>query len=228
MSANACAGLADCSRATILSWLRHFDLPVREHASSMGLWWSDDANRKKYLASRSSPGFRANQSAAIRRSWADTAHRDRRVRSLAAEASSDVGRQRRSDTMRQAWARDPDRLSGPNNPNWKGQDALLPTERGMWLRRQGGELWRRACKRRDGYACALCGTTHHHRTDTIHVHHLLSFAEYPEFRGVLENGRSICKRCPDGRGHEWLHSNEGKHLRDQWEAEMLPRLVEVG
>ena len=49
------------------------------------------------------------------------------------------------------------------------------------------ENWKRAVSHRDGYACVLCG-----EQESIHVHHLYSFTEYPEYRYDIDNGVILC------------------------------------
>lgn len=77
------------------------------------------------------------------------------------------------------------RLLGANNPNWKGGNSkkslrYLPEYR----------EWRRAVLQRDDYKCVWCRATQNLQAD-----HIKSFAEYPESRYDVSNGRTLCKSC---------------------------------
>lgn len=50
--------------------------------------------------------------------------------------------------------------------------------------------WKKAVYKRDGYRCVYCGETEH-----IHAHHVESFAHHPEKRFLVENGKTVCKKC---------------------------------
>ncbi len=100
--------------------------------------------------------------------------------------------------------------TGENSPGWKGGAT---TERGKW-EQAGGREWKRACRKRDDYACQRCGKTFVARSRSLQVHHKAAFADYPELRSEKANGVCLCRTC-----HEYIHSNEGLLIRLRWEQE---------
>ena len=60
--------------------------------------------------------------------------------------------------------------------------------------------WARKIKERDRHHCQICRNVHH-----LHAHHILNYAEYPEFRYSLENGICCCSTC-----HLNFHAMYGK------------------
>lgn len=56
-------------------------------------------------------------------------------------------------------------------------------------------LWRTAVFERDNYTCIWCGA----RSGKTHVYiqadHIKPFAQYPELRFAIDNGRTLCKTC---------------------------------
>lgn len=50
--------------------------------------------------------------------------------------------------------------------------------------------WRRKCIERDNNKCVECQST-----DDLAVHHLAQWAEYPEMRIELFNGKTLCGKC---------------------------------
>lgn len=79
-------------------------------------------------------------------------------------------------------------IRGKNAPHWKG--GITPESRAARLTTEYKE-WRKAVFERDDYSCQLCGA----RGVPIQADHIKSFAEYPELRTVLSNGRTLCKPC---------------------------------
>lgn len=79
---------------------------------------------------------------------------------------------------------------GENTPNWRGG-----TSRSYKTGYYSPEYkqWRKSCFERDNYTCQECGIT----GDKIYltVHHIKSFAHYPELRFNLENGKTLCESC---------------------------------
>jgi hypothetical protein len=87
---------------------------------------------------------------------------------------------------------------GENSPTWKGGVMLAN------LRARGSKdyrNWRTAalhlrgdkcqdCGTADGHECGCCGTR-----VKLHVHHLFSFAEFPEKRFDPENSEVLCPKC---------------------------------
>jgi hypothetical protein len=50
--------------------------------------------------------------------------------------------------------------------------------------------WVKSILERDGYTCQKCG-----RTDSLHVHHIKPFLEYPSLRMDITNGITLCQYC---------------------------------
>lgn len=77
------------------------------------------------------------------------------------------------------------------NPRWsggpEGRKARGARSRSCVQQRD----WSRAVLRRDDYTCQFCGK----RGGDLHADHINPFAEYPEFRWELSNGRTLCKPC---------------------------------
>jgi len=101
--------------------------------------------------------------------------------------------------------------SGANSPSWKG--GITP-ERQRWMA-NGGEAWASAVRARSD-SCPLCGER---LPSNAHVHHILSFALYPEYRDADFNGLALCPDC-----HYWLHSNAGKSERLELERNLCAEL----
>ena len=76
---------------------------------------------------------------------------------------------------------------GQNNPCWKG--GITPQNK---LIRSSVEyrLWRESVLQRDGYNCIWCGSN-----KNLHADHIKSFADYPELRFAIDNGRTLCEPC---------------------------------
>ena len=56
--------------------------------------------------------------------------------------------------------------------------------------------WRDSCFARDNYTCQECGICNGKgKTVVLHVHHIKSFALYPESRFDLKNGVTLCIEC---------------------------------
>ena len=50
--------------------------------------------------------------------------------------------------------------------------------------------WRKSVFERDNYTCQDCGNNGY-----VEVHHIKSFAHYPELRFDVNNGLVLCKKC---------------------------------
>jgi len=72
-----------------------------------------------------------------------------------------------------------------NHPHWKG---------GISRDRHGGKEnreWRAKVFERDNWTCQTC----HTRGVYLEAHHVKSWANFPEFRFILENGVTLCREC---------------------------------
>lgn len=77
---------------------------------------------------------------------------------------------------------------GENNPNWRG--GTSPENKRIRMSAQFKE-WRKSVFERDNYTCQDCGQ----RGGELHPDHIKQFAYYPELRFLLNNGRTLCKKC---------------------------------
>lgn len=77
---------------------------------------------------------------------------------------------------------------GEKSPNWKG--GLTPINKRI---RQSVEfkLWREAIFLRDNWTCVFCGI----RGGILHPDHIKKFADFPELRFAIDNGRTLCAPC---------------------------------
>lgn len=78
-------------------------------------------------------------------------------------------------------------LSGDMHWNWKG-GISKGYKSGYYSFEY--KNWRRACMERDNYSCQECGFKGY-----LTVHHIKSFAYYPELRYELTNGTTLCELC---------------------------------
>jgi len=77
---------------------------------------------------------------------------------------------------------------GASAPNWRGGITPLNRHiRGSFEYRQ----WRKSVFERDNYICQLCGV----KGGQLNVDHIKPFADYPELRFSLLNGRTLCRVC---------------------------------
>jgi 5-methylcytosine-specific restriction endonuclease McrA len=75
-----------------------------------------------------------------------------------------------------------------NNANWQG--GITPIHAAI---RNSKEyvLWRKAVFERDNHTCIWCGK----RGGNLHADHIKPFAQYPELRFAIDNGRTLCIPC---------------------------------
>src|SRR5574343_468427 len=81
--------------------------------------------------------------------------------------------------------------TGAGNPNWKG--GVSPERQRLYA---SGD-WKAIAKwvyARDGYACVRC-EARKSGPRSLHVHHLKSWADYPELRFDLDNLVTLCRDC---------------------------------
>lgn len=74
-----------------------------------------------------------------------------------------------------------------NNARNKGRTSLQKRLRQSTLYK----LWRKAVFQRDNYTCVICNV----RGGTLNADHIKRFADYPELRFDINNGRTLCKEC---------------------------------
>lgn len=89
-----------------------------------------------------------------------------------------------------------EKISGSKHWNWKGGNRR--GKRGAEQRR-----FRNSVLKRDGYQCVLCGDD-----DRLIADHIKSYAEYPELREVVSNGRTLCYDC----------NYESTYIKKEWQV----------
>lgn len=80
---------------------------------------------------------------------------------------------------------------GENHPNWKG--GITPYKKALRQCQDYNE-WRTMVFKRDNYLCQVCLDK---SKNELRVHHLYSFADYPNLRFSINNGIVCCKQCHD-------------------------------
>lgn len=95
---------------------------------------------------------------------------------------------------------------GENNGQWKG--GITPIH-GRIRNSHEYKLWRRAVYERDKYTCVWCGDN---RGGNLEADHIKPFADYPELRFAIDNGRTLCKSC-----HQKTDTYGGKYNRKKHE-----------
>lgn len=77
--------------------------------------------------------------------------------------------------------------TGPLCVNWKGGIARGRNA----LCKPQYRKWRESVMKRDDYTCQNCGE----RGTYLEVHHIKSWAKFPELRFVTSNGITYCREC---------------------------------
>lgn len=78
--------------------------------------------------------------------------------------------------------------TGKNNVNWRG--GITPIN--LKIRTSAEyKLWRKSVFDRDNYTCVFCGI----RGGRLNADHIKPFAEFPDLRLSLDNGRTLCEPC---------------------------------
>lgn len=77
---------------------------------------------------------------------------------------------------------------GADHYRWKG--GITPIN--IKIRRSlEYKLWRESVFKRDNFTCVWCGE----RGGKLQADHIKPFADYPELRFALDNGRTLCLEC---------------------------------
>lgn len=77
--------------------------------------------------------------------------------------------------------------AGANCPFWKG--GVTPVHLAIRMSLDYS-LWRKAVFARDGYRCVSCG-----KGGAIEADHIKPFAQFPDLRFAVSNGRTLCVGC---------------------------------
>lgn len=73
-----------------------------------------------------------------------------------------------------------------------GLSHLRKSERNRMMQTIDYKLWREAVFKRDKYQCVIGGKKHSNRLEADHIK---KWADYPELRFKVSNGRTLCKEC---------------------------------
>lgn len=85
------------------------------------------------------------------------------------------------------------KIKGANCHLWKG--GITPENRRVRTSLEY-KTWRRAVFERDDFTCQMCGTRGGPGNPVVlNADHILPFAEYPDLRLDLNNGRTLCEPC---------------------------------
>lgn len=71
---------------------------------------------------------------------------------------------------------------------WRG--GITPVNQKIRTSREY-KLWREVVYKRDNYTCVWC----HRRGGILNADHIKPFAQYPELRFAIDNGRTLCISC---------------------------------
>ena len=96
------------------------------------------------------------------------------------------------------------RMKGPGSPFWKGG---VNGENDNLRHHREYKNWRTTVYERDDYTCQCCGE----RGGKLNVHHINSFADYPDFRYDISNGITLCTKCHDATESGSFHNLYGTH-----------------
>ena len=100
------------------------------------------------------------------------------------------------------------RLTGSKHPCWNPKlTHKYRIDRRLMIE---NNEWRKAVFERDQYTCCKCG----HPSSCLNAHHLYGYADNPDKRVDVDNGRSLCLSC-----HKEFHKKYGRkrNTRAQYE-----------
>lgn len=81
---------------------------------------------------------------------------------------------------------------GSDNKSWKGGVSKFnKTERQLLMEKPEYIQWRKQIFERDDYVCQICFI----KGNRLNADHIKSWAEFPELRYKLNNGRTLCENC---------------------------------
>ena len=83
------------------------------------------------------------------------------------------------------------KISGDKHWNWKG--GITPINEKI-RKSLEYKLWRRSVFERDNFTCIWCGKKEE-VSGKLNADHIKSFADYPELRFAIDNGRTLCEDC---------------------------------
>ena len=96
------------------------------------------------------------------------------------------------------------RPRGENHPSWKGT-----TPEYEQIRKSREYIaWKVSVLRRDKHTCQCCGSK---KNKKLRVHHINSFANFPDLRLEVFNGITLCEDCHENKIPGSLHHTYGCH-----------------
>lgn len=102
-----------------------------------------------------------------------------------------------------------EKILGSKHGNWKGG---ITTQNVMLRTSPEYRRWRTAVFQRDEYTCVWCKQ----RGGILNADHIKSFANYPELRLDIDNGRTLCIDC-----HKTTDGYAGKGTKQQVNEEKV-------
>lgn len=91
----------------------------------------------------------------------------------------------RSGKNHHFWDKKRPEVSGANNVNWKGGISKNSRFNSDY------KIWRSRVFARDNYTCQVCDTIGGY----LQADHIKRYADYPELRYEISNGRTLCVAC---------------------------------